>query len=59
MPIFPDVDASSANVDGARTVCHSLYQLLARGTQFLTDRSLLLLRTGPSLPSLWAALLPT
>jgi hypothetical protein len=60
MHTFPDGGVGSGHLDRASVVCRSMYELLLiRRTQFLAERSLLLLYGGPSVPSLWAALLPT
>jgi len=59
MHTFPDVDVSGEPLDWARMACSSVNGLLLiTRTQYLTERSLLLWRK-PSMPSLWAALLPT
>jgi len=59
MHTFPDVDVSGELLDRARMVCSSVNGLLLmRRTRCLTERSLLLWRK-PSMPSLWAGLLPT
>jgi hypothetical protein len=59
MHTFPDVDVSGEPLDRARMVYSSVNGLLLiRRTQCPTERSLLL-RRKPSMPSLWAALLPT
>lgn len=58
---FPVVDVNGEPLDraGMVRVCSSVNGLLlVRRTQWLTERSLLLWRK-PSMPSLWAALLPT
>lgn len=60
MPRFTDVDVGSGPVDRARIVFNGMSELLLiRRTQFLMDRSLVLLWIGLRTPSLWAALLPT